>query len=82
MAINWKNVIKSPQGWVSLAEAAVVALGTAGIITQSMSGAIQGVLTAVLALIAAAGAHGASTKLAARAAAKPVAPTPPEGVRS
>lgn len=79
MTLNWKQLVKSPQGLISLAEAAVVALGTAGIINTTMSTAIQGLLVAVLGVIAAAGHTAVSAKVAAKQAA---APTPPGEVRS
>lgn len=76
LSIDWKQLVKSPQGLLSLASAAVVALGTAGIIDTSLSNAIQGLLVAALGVITAMGHTAASAKVAAKQQAKqqPAAP--------
>lgn len=79
-SINWKELVKSPQGLVSLAAAAVVALGTAGIINTDLSNALQSLLVALLGVMTAVGHTAASAKVAnrqqARNGAPPVAPVP------
>lgn len=79
MAVNWKNLVKSPQGLVSLAAAAVVALGTAGIINTSLSNALQALLVAILGVVTAVGHTAASAKVAARQQDKPAQPAPGSG---
>lgn len=74
--IDWKQLVKSPQGLISLASAAVVALGTAGIINTNLSNAIQGLLVAVLGVVTAAGHTAATAKVTAKQQAKP-ATVPP-----
>ncbi len=77
-SIDWKQLVKSPQGLVSLAAAAVVALGTAGIINTTLSNALQALLVAILGVVTAVGHTAASAKVAQRQD-KPVAPAPAPG---
>ena len=77
-SINWKSLIKSPQGLVSLVAAAVVALGTAGIINTTLSNAIQALLVAILGVVTAVG-HTAATQKVAQRQAKPVQAAPEPG---
>lgn len=74
--IDWKQLVKSPQGLISLASAAVVALGTAGIVDTNLSNALQGLLVAVLGVVTAAGHTAASAKVTAKQQATPSGPAP------
>ncbi len=79
MAVDWKQAVKSPQTLVSLAAAGVVSLGTAGIISESMSGALQTLLVAILGVVAAAGHTAATAKVTAKQTppASPAVPPAP-----
>ncbi|WAL67162.1 hypothetical protein ORV05_05060 [Amycolatopsis cynarae] len=61
---------KTPAGIVSVLSTLVAVLGTAGILSTGLSGALQAALTAVLGVITATGHTVAVTALARRAAAK------------
>lgn len=76
MAVNLKDLVKSPQALVSLAAAAVVSLGTAGIIDTNLSGALQTLLGALLAVITALGHSAATVQVAAKQQATPSGPDP------
>lgn len=64
------QLVKSPQAITSLVMAVATILAADGIITTIQSGAIQAVLTAVLALVAAFGHTAVANKAATKAAEK------------
>lgn len=61
---------KNPQAAISLLSALVAGFGAVGIFSTDLTGALQAVLTAVLAVLVALGHTGASTALVRRAARK------------
>lgn len=76
MGNSWGSIIKSPQTVVSIVSAAVIALGTTGIIDAHLAGAIQSLLVAVLSVVTAVTHTTVNAKITARRVSQPA--TSPE----
>jgi hypothetical protein len=70
---SFLRAFKTPQGAVSALSAIVAVLGTVGILSTDLSGALQSLLAAVLTVIVAAGHQTATVALVRRAARKTAA---------
>jgi hypothetical protein len=68
--------VRNPQAFIQTAAALVAAFGTVGILSAPLTGWLQGVLTAILALIVAVTGKSATSAALRRAAAKTTATGP------